>query len=97
MRPYGDITLALAAAAAKGPAPARQLCERAQVGFGVGAVTCTRMVERGQLVRSEGRPAVLALPPGGDAMGDALAELQARFWRGGDQAEPESGVGFATL
>ena len=100
MRPYGDVTRALQQAAQLGPAPARVLCERAQVGYGVGAYTCTRMVARGQLVRGEGWPALLALPPGGDGLGDALAELQARFWRGSQasasQDDGEAG-GFACL
>ena len=83
MRPYGEITLALKSAAGQGPAPVRTLCERAQVGYQAGARTASRMVARGQLVRGEGWPAALALPPGGDALADQLAELQTRFWRGG--------------
>lgn len=97
MRPYGDITLALKAAAADGAAPVRTLCERAQVGYAAGAYTASRMVARGQLVRGEGWPAALALPPGGDGLGDALAELQARFWRGTQVGTASEGDGFSCL
>jgi hypothetical protein len=81
MRPrgtFGAVVQALAAAAAQGPGTARELSERAQVGFDVGRKTASLMVARGDLVAvSAGRPAVLAAPsPALPAPNDlSLAEL----------------------
>jgi hypothetical protein len=81
MRPrgtFGAVVQALAAAAAQGPGTARELCERAQVGDGVGRYTASRMVARGELVAvSASRPMVLAAPgPALPAPNDlSLAEL----------------------
>lgn len=85
MRPLGDLSRALIAAAFEHPGTVRQLAERAQVGFGAAEYTASRLVDRGQLIRlNEGRPAVLGAPPicpCGDELGDALAELNDAFWR----------------
>lgn len=63
MRPMGEISLKMLEALALGPAPVRELAQRAQVGFDVARYTATRLVERGAVVRLEQcRPAVLALP-----------------------------------
>lgn len=48
MRPPGCFSQALLSAASE-PGTVRQLCERAQVGFGVGRYTASRLVSRGEL------------------------------------------------
>lgn len=67
MRPLGEIALALHSAATE-PGTVRQFCERAQVAYGVGRYTASRMVQRGELVmlgehaparQGPGRPASL--------------------------------------
>jgi hypothetical protein len=66
MRPrgtFGAVVQALAAAAAQGPGTVREICERAQVGEGVGRYSASRMVARGELVAvRDSRPMVLAAP-----------------------------------
>lgn len=85
MRPrgsYGEVAQAMLAAAKRGPGPVRELAQRAQVGYGAAAWTCSRLVARGELVADRSvRPAVLARPDD-DAANDveeALAELE-RAW-----------------
>lgn len=84
MRPrgsYGEIGRALLAAAAVGPATVSALAERAQVGSAAARVTASRLIERGDLVVIEvGRPAVVAIPPGGDTLAEKLDELHRSFW-----------------
>lgn len=60
MRPRGEISMALAAAAKSGPGTVADMCRRAQVGMAAGRYTASRMVDRGELVVLEaGRPAVV--------------------------------------
>lgn len=68
MRPrgsYGEVAQALLDAATAGPAAVRDLAVRAQVGYSTARVTCSRLVDRGELVAVDGgvRPAVLARAP----------------------------------
>lgn len=84
MRPrgtYGDVALALLAAADGGPGGVRELAQRAQVGYSAAAWTCSRLVARGELVADRtARPAVLARPD--DVISDvdeAMARLE-RAW-----------------
>lgn len=86
MRPrgtYGDVALALLAAADGGPGGVRELAQRAQVGYSAAAWTCSRLVARGELVADRtARPAVLARPDGVISDGDvdeALAQIE-RAW-----------------
>lgn len=81
MRPRGEISNALLQAA-RAPGTVKQLCQRAQVGYGAGQYTATRLVQRGDLVAvgtaqppGPGRPAVVvqaaeALAPQGDEPDD---------------------------
>lgn len=86
MRPrgsYGEVARALLTAADNGPGPVRALADRAQVGYSAARVTCSRLVDRGELVILDGgaRPAVLARPD--EAVNDvhaALDVLERSFW-----------------
>lgn len=62
MRPLGEIAMALHSAALQ-PGTVRQFCERAQVAYGVGRYTASRMVQRGELVLL-GDPAPVRPGPG---------------------------------
>lgn len=103
MRPVGDISMAMCKAAEIGPGTVRDLACRAQVGYGLARCTATRLVQRGDLmVVGAQRPMVLAVPPAGDALADALHVLHCSFWEqppGGDwPAEgPAEDVGFEDL
>lgn len=84
MRPrgsYGEVAVAMLDAAGAGPATARVLAERAQVGYDAARKTASRLVQRGDLVVLEGgRPSVLAVAPAGESLGDKLDELYRSFW-----------------
>lgn len=85
MRPrgsYGEVARALIGAAdGQGPGRVRDLADRAQVGRSVAAYTCSRLVDLGALVVLDPtRPAVLAVPPAGAALGEKLDELHRSFW-----------------
>lgn len=96
MRPrgsYGEVALALKQAAMEGPGPVRELAQRACVGYSVARYTCSRLVDRGELmVIEDRRPAVLAVAPRQADMADQLSELQRRFFNGppADADEPPS-------
>ena len=62
MRPLGEIAQALRSAAVE-PGTVRQICERAQVAYGVGRYTASRMWQRGELVE-HGEPAPARPGPG---------------------------------
>jgi len=55
MRPLGDIARALLQHAGT-PGTVRQVCERAQVGYGVGAYTASRLLSAGLLVADAEAP-----------------------------------------
>ena len=103
MRPVGGVAVAMRAAALSGPATVRELADRAHVGYDLARCTATRLVQRGDLmVVGAQRPMVLAVPPAGDALADALHVLHCSFWEqppGGDwPAEwPAEEVGFEDL
>lgn len=60
----GEVAQALVRAAEHGPGTARQLAERACVGYDAARYTASRLVSAGVLSRvSARRPAVLSLPP----------------------------------
>lgn len=80
---YGEVArVMLQKARDHGPGTVRVLAERAQVGYGTARYTASRLVSGGDLVvlDGSGRPAVLAVPPAGDALGDKLDELHRVFW-----------------
>jgi hypothetical protein len=87
MRPLGDIARALLEHASQ-PGTVRQVCERAQVGYGVGAYTASRLLMTGRLERAEapaqragrGRPAMLVQAAAPEDDESALAMLQRAFW-----------------
>lgn len=59
---YGEVREALRTAWLQGPAPVREVAERACVGHAVARYTASRMADEGQLcVVMASRPAVLAL------------------------------------
>lgn len=59
---HGEVRQALLEAWAQGPAPVREVAQRAQVGLAVARYTASRMTDDGQLKVVVGqRPAVLAL------------------------------------
>jgi hypothetical protein len=69
MRPLGDIASAMLQHAST-PGTVRQVCERAQVGYGAGAYTASRLLTAGLLVRhadaqppraGRGRPPMLVM------------------------------------
>ncbi len=82
---FGECARALLAAAEDGPGTARELSARAQVAWGVGAYTCTRLVAAGQLQKlTEQRPQRLALPApdtGAEAGAELLARVMLASWR----------------
>ena len=84
MRPrgsYGEVALALKQAAMDGPGPVRELAQRACVGYSAARYTCSRLVDRGELmVIEDRRPAVLAVAPRQADMAEQLSELQRRFY-----------------
>jgi len=89
MRPrgtYGELAQALCAAAASGPAPVRELCERAQVGYAAGRYTASRLVAGGALVPvQESRPMVLTVPDLQDTA-PVLQMLPRSFWEAPEAA-----------
>jgi len=93
---YGPVALALCDAAGSGPAAVRELCARAQVAYGTGRYTASRLVDAGELVvLRPGRPAVLGRPDAGkhSAVQDALAVLAGfvRSARGPALVVPDAG------
>ena len=85
MRPrgsYGEVTAALVRAAYTGPAPVRELAQRAQVGFGLADRKASVLVARGDLVVvREGRPRLLGLPEQAGAAATAAVPVVPRsFW-----------------
>lgn len=85
MRPPGEISRVMVAAAAERPGTVRELAMRTQVGYGAARYTATRLVDRGALVRmSDERPVVLGVAPpqapGGESLGLELQRLSRSFW-----------------
>ena len=105
MRPLGDITLAIEAAASTAPGTVRDLAVRAQVGFTAARKTASRMLDRGQLVVVlDGRPQVLAAPAlvqaqrlEAPSVHDALDDLHRCFWAGGLPERAADADDFAGL
>jgi hypothetical protein len=86
MRPRGDLSRALATAAAH-PGTVVQLAHRSQVSVPAARYTVSRMVDRGELVVVQaGRPVVLGAAQGAadsvkaPAADDAYALLTRSFW-----------------
>lgn len=93
---YGPVALALCDAASSGPGAVRDLCARAQVAYGTGRYTASRLVDAGELVvLRPGRPAVLGRPDAArhSAVQDALAVLAGfvRSARGPALVVPDAG------
>ena len=105
MRPLGEIALRLREAAQQQPGTVAQLAQRVQVGESAARYTCSRMLQRGELVAvAAGRPAVLGAAPPPDmrqGRADWIDVLQARFHAGlqrrGPSRAEERRRGFATL
>lgn len=106
MRPPGDYAQALYRAAST-PATVRDHCERAQVGYGVGRYTATRMLQRGDLVRvpatssaprcGPGRPpmVVVAASAVRDGLDAVTQVMQTSFWeRPGPSLDTEGSPDF---
>lgn len=82
--------MALRQAATSAPGTVAQLADRACVGQSVARYTASRLVRAGELVPVGGsRPAVLAMPPQGDGLGDALVILSLSFWGDGPSTPGE--------
>lgn len=88
MRPLGDIARALLEHAST-PGTVREVCQRAQVGYAVGAYTASRLLMAGKLERAEapapartgrGRPPMLVQAAQPEDDDSALATLQRAFW-----------------
>ena len=82
MRPRGDLSRALASAAAQ-PGTVVQLAHRSQVSVPAARYTASRMVDRGELVVvHDGRPAVLGAAPSrpDDAVNASLDAIGRSFW-----------------
>lgn len=86
-RTYGEVAQALRVAADQGPGTAKQLAERAQVGYAAGQYTASRLQAAGELVKlNQGRPAVLGRPTAGaqaQGGGGFPALRQLAPWLGG--------------
>lgn len=90
MRPLGDIARALLHHAST-PGTVREVCQRAQVGYSVGAYTASRLLSAGLLApaadapaparQGRGRPPmVVQAAPAEPDDESALATLQRAFW-----------------
>lgn len=83
---FGEVAQALLRAASSEPAPVRELCQRAQVGYAAGRYTASRLVAQGALQKQgDGRPAVLTVSPAGAGPAGPLEHLQvlhSSFWEG---------------
>jgi len=80
-RPYGEITLALLAAAAQ-PGTVRELATRSQVGFDAARYKAKDLVRAGALVPfNDARPRVLTLPRKDEA--PDLAFVLKSWWQSG--------------
>jgi hypothetical protein len=88
MRPLGDIARALLEHAGT-PGTVREVCQRAQVGYAVGAYTATRLLMTGRLERAEapvharagrGRPPMLVQAAQPEDEESTLSTLQRAFW-----------------
>ena len=96
MRPRGDFSRELHAAALQGPGTVTELAHRAQVGLRVARYTASRMLARGDLVPlTEGRPVVLGAAAAGQAPAPAdwLDVLQRRYAAGCKRRGPTAAEG----
>lgn len=89
MRPLGDIARALLQHAST-PGTVREVCQRAQVGYQVGAYTASRLLSAGLLApapdapapvrQGRGRPPMVVQAAQPEDDDSALATLQRAFW-----------------
>lgn len=80
---YGEIGRAMLDAAGSGPAPVRELAQRAQVGYAAARYTASRLVSAGALrVVEDSRPVVLAAawPDDDDDAVPLEQVLRRSFW-----------------